>query len=813
MKPKHLIVVGNGMAGMACVDQILQQKPNFRITVFSEEPYYNYNRILLSSVLAGEKSIEDIYINTEEWYKKNNITVHLGTKIIDIDALNKTVETDKGNAFSYDLLLLATGSNPFIPPIEGVRKKGVYVFRNMADTHGILEHCKSAKKAVVIGGGLLGLEAARGLLNQGQQVTVVHIMDRLMDVQLDTVGGQFLKREIEKLGIEVLLNKNTNRIMGEDSVEGVLFKDGSIVPADIVVIACGIRPNVELAKKADLKINRGIVVNDFLETSDPSIFAIGECVEHREKVYGLVAPLYEQGKVLAATITGNKGSIYEGSTLATKLKVMGIELFSAGDFKDGEPEKEVISYQDHAFGVYKKVVVHQERVIGTILIGDSSDANRFLEMIRKQDRVGDKRHRLLFDVPPAVPGSPTDVMSRPDTDTICGCIGVSKGQIVTAIRENALKTVSEVKACTKASSGCGTCACLVGDILKAVVGAEFQEEKKEVLCACVPFAKTKLRTMIQTQKLKTVQDILDIYGNSTGCSFCKPALSFLVDEVWMGEHKEDRSARYINDRVHANIQKDGTFSVIPRMKGGVTTPNELRKIADAAEKYNVKMVKVTGSQRIDLLGVKKEDLPKMWADLGMNSGHAYAKAVRMVKSCVGTDFCRYGTQNSIETGIKLETLLEGLYTPGKVKMGVVGCPRNCAEATVKDIGLVGIEGGWQVVIGGGAGKIVRAADILITVKTTEEALEAALLFFQYYRENGEYLERTYDFVVRVGLETIRRETVLASDEIKKGLLDRLAKAKSKAVDPWKTESEKNIHPLQFSELVLPKEAEALIGSL
>jgi nitrite reductase (NADH) large subunit len=809
---KRLLVVGNGMAGMACVDEILKRNPDFQITVFGEEPYCNYNRILLSAVLAGEKHVDEITINSPEWYAKNKITLHLGEKVVDVDAANQVVTTDKGYSFGYDMLLLATGSNAFIPPVEGVKKKGVYVFRNMADTHAILERCKTGKKAVVIGGGLLGLEAARGLLNQGQKVSVVHIMDRLMDVQLDAVGGQFLKREIEKLGIEVLLTKNTERIMGDEWVEGVLFKDGSIVEADMVVIACGIRPNVELAKKAGLKVNRGIVVNDFMETSDPDIFAVGECVEHREKVYGLVAPLWEQGKVLAATMTGEKGPIYEGSTPATKLKVMGIELFSAGDFRSEEPGKEVVAYQDHAFGIYKKLVVHQERVVGAILIGDSSDANRFLEMIRRKDPVGEKRHRLLFDVPPAVPGSPTDVMSRPDSDTICGCIGVSKGQIIAACRDGGLKTVSEVKTCTKASSGCGTCAGLVQEIVKAVAGGDFEEEKKETLCACVPFAKTQLRTMIQTQKLKTVQDILDIYGNGTGCSYCKPALSFLVDEVWLGEHGEMRSARYINDRVHANIQKDGTFSVIPRMRGGVTTPAELRKIADAAEKYNVRMVKVTGSQRIDLLGVKKEDLPKMWADLGMPSGHAYAKAVRMVKSCVGTDFCRYGTQNSIETGIRLETLLEGLYTPGKVKLGVVGCPRNCAEATVKDIGLVGIEGGWQVVIGGGAGKVVRAADTLITVKTTDEALEAALLFFQYYRENAEYLERTYDFVVRVGLEKIRRETVLAPQESQKVLLDRLAKAKAKVVDPWAAEAKTPVHPMQFRDLVLPREAEALIGT-
>ena len=812
MKRKRLLVVGNGMAGMACLDEILRRDPSFEVNVFSEEPYCNYNRILLSSVLAGEKSVDEIYINTPEWYRSKGIVLHLGEKIAEIDARQKTVTTGRHATFEYDKLLLATGSNPFIPPIEGVNKKGVFVFRNLKDTAGILEYCKKANRAVVIGGGLLGLEAARGLLNRGVGVTVVHLMDRLMDQQLDAVGGQFLKREIEKLGIEVQLSKNTERIFGGDSVEEIHFKDGSVIPTQMVVIACGIRPNVELAKKAGLKVNRGIVVNDSMETSDPDVFAVGECVEHREKVYGLVAPLYDQGRVTAATLTGEKGALYEGSTLATKLKVMGIELFSAGDFKSDEPSKEALTYQDHAFGVYKKVVVDDGCVTGAILIGDTADANRLLEKMRKKEPIGEARHRLLFDTPPVVAGSPSDVMSRPDSDTICGCIGVSKGQIVSAIRNNGLKTISAVKACTKASSGCGTCACLVQDILKAVAGGEFEEEKKEVLCACVPFPKEKLRLMIQTQKIKTVQDVLDIYGNRTGCSYCKPALSFILDEALMGNYKEDRSARFINDRVHANIQKDGTFSVIPRMRGGVTNPQELRKIADVAEKYKVPMVKVTGSQRLDLLGVKKEDLPKIWAELGMASGHAYAKAVRMVKSCVGTDFCRYGTQNSIETGIKLETLLEGLYTPGKVKMGVVGCPRNCAEATVKDIGLIGIEGGWQVVIGGGAGKIVRAADILTTVKTTEEALEAALLFFQYYRENGEYLERTYDFVVRVGLENIRRETILAPDVAKKGLLERLAKAKAKAVDPW-LEAQKPVHPMQFSEFVLPKESEALIGSV
>ncbi|MBK8870657.1 MAG: nitrite reductase large subunit NirB [Elusimicrobia bacterium] len=808
MQRKRLVVIGNGMAGMACLDHILRRKPHFQVTVLGEEPHPNYNRILLSSVLAGEKSVGDIFINTPAWYEENGVALLLNAKVTEIDRARKTV-TAGDKTLPYDLLLLATGSLPVIPPIQDAQKDGVFVFRNIADTENIIARAGAVKKAAVIGGGLLGLEAARGLQKQGLQVTVIHNGDTLMSMQVDETGGKFLKREIEKLGINVLLDKTTERFLGNGHVQGVQFRDGAVLDTDLVVIACGIRPNVELARKAGLTVNRGIVVSDHLETSDPSVFAVGECVEHRGVCYGLVAPLYDQGRVLAAAITGEKGPPYEGSTPASKLKVMGIELFSAGIVRPVAENTDSVTYEDHLDGVYKKVLLENNRIVGTLLIGDAKDANRFLERMRKKEIIG-RKHNLLFE-PPVSLGSAEDVMSRSDSETLCGCVGVTKGTIIEAVREKQCKSVSDVKACTRATSGCGTCAGLVSDILKAVLGHEMTEEKKkDVVCACVPFSQPQLRTMIQTQKLKSVQDILDIYGNGAGCSTCKPALSFILDEALLGDHLEDRSARFINDRVHANIQKDGSFSVVPRMRGGVTSAAELRKIADVADKFKVKMVKVTGSQRIDLLGVKKEDLPKMWAELGMPSGHAYAKAVRMVKSCVGTDFCRYGTQNSIETGIRLERTLEGLYTPAKVKFGVVGCPRNCAEATVKDIGLVGIEGGWQVVIGGAAGKRVRPADILTTVATTDDAMETACVFFQYYRENGNYLERVYDFVERVGLQKIREETVLASPEMKKSLLDRLSKGKEKVVDPWAVESSKPVHPMQFNDFVLPKEKEALV---
>jgi len=794
MKQK-LVMIGNGMAGIACLEEIFKLPHSFDVTIFSEEPHVNYNRILLSSVMSGEKKLDEIYLNPLSWYEEHQIDLKLGVKAEKIDMDQKVIFGSDGSQTSFDKLLFATGSNPFIPPIKGVDKEGVYVFRNIADVQSILSKCGPENKGVVIGGGLLGLEAARGISTHKTETTVVHIMDRLMDTQLDLAGGEYLKRSIENLGVKVLLSKSTTEISGNGQATGVCFKDGSEIPADFVVVACGIRPNADLAKTTGVEINRGIVVNDFMETSHPDIFAVGECVEHRGKVYGLVAPLYDQAKILAATITGNKKDPYNGSVLAAKLKIMGVDVFSAGSIKGDDPSEEVVKYEDPALGVYKKCVVKEGKLVGTILVGDASDANRLLEFIRKDEALGDNRQTLLFPPSESEAGSKEDVMSRPDSDTICGCLGVCKGDIVSAIKTKSLKTITEVKDCTKASTGCGTCTGTVKNILKAVTGAEFSEEEKETLCPCVPFERDQIREIIITQKLKSVQDILEIYGDGKGCYVCKPALSFMVDEALCGDHKEDRSARSINDRVHANIQKNGSFSVVPRMRGGVTSPDELRKIADVADKYKVKMVKVTGSQRLDLLGVQKEDLPKIWKELGMPSGHAYAKAVRMVKTCVGADFCRYGTQDSINTGIELETRLENLYTPAKVKMGVVACPRNCAEATVKDIGFMGIEGGWEVVVGGAAGKTVRRADILITVKTTDEAFEAGLLFFQFYRENGKYLERTYDFVERLGIEKIRAETIYASEEIKKGLLERLRKSKAKAQEPWQKESAKPNNPL------------------
>jgi nitrite reductase (NADH) large subunit len=792
----QLIVVGNGMAGVACVEQILKRPHNFEITIFGDETHVNYNRILLSLVLAGEKSAEDIIINDVDWYQKNGIRMRLGVRIAQIDRGRRVVIDEEGGETEYGKVILATGSSAFIPPIPGVDKTNVHVFRTLDDTRALMEKARTGLKVAVIGGGLLGLEAARGLQVRGCDVTVVHLMETLMERQLDATGGEYLKRKIESLGIRVMLPKQTAAVVGNGHVDGLKFASGEELEAELVVIAAGIRPNADLGRKAGLNVGRGIIVDDFMRTSDPAIYAVGECTEHRGQTFGLVAPLMEQGRVLAGAITGDPAASFNGATPAAKLKIMGVDIFSAGSVDETEPGVEVVRYEDPGLGTYKKLLLKNNRLNGMILVGDIEDEPLYMDWMRQGTDLTPHRRQILFPPRDADPGR--EVAEMADNETICGCNGVRKGEIVQAIHEHAITTLGQLKLHTRASTGCGTCKGLCEKLLRAVA-PDFQTETKTTLCSCLPFSYEQLREIVRGQQLKSVEEVLNIYGNRKGCEVCKPALSYMLDMLWCGGHEEDRSARFINDRVHANIQKDGTFSVVPRMRGGVTSPAELRRIADVAEKYNVRMVKVTGSQRLDLLGVKKEDLPKVWADLGMTSGQAYTKGVRMVKTCVGTEFCRFGVQDSTNTGIELERRLENLFTPHKFKMGVVGCPRNCAEATVKDLGLVGQDGSWQVVVGGAAGKSVRKADLLVTVETTEQALEAGELFFQYYREHANYLERSYDFVERLGIEKIRKETVYAPEAERRALLDRLARSKGMSKDAW-LERDAPVNPTQFVQI-------------
>lgn len=783
---KKVVLIGNGMAGVSCIEQLLKLAPNlYDITIFGSEPHPNYNRILLSSVLAGDADMKDIVINDWSWYEENHITLHTGHTVSKIDTTRKLVSTDGGISVPYDELIIATGSLPFMLPLPGADKEGVIAFRDIKDCETMIETAKKHKKAVVIGGGLLGLEAARGLLNLNMEVSVVHIHEYVMERQLDLTASIMLRAELERQGMRFLLKKNTESILGKKRVTGVRFTDGMEVDADLVVMAVGIRPNIALAKSCGIEINRGIVVNDFLETSEANIYAVGECVEHRGIAYGLVAPLYEQGAVLAKRLAGVETAGYQGSVVSTKLKVSGVDVFSAGAYADG-PGTRAVRVQDDFEGIYKKAVIKDGKVVGAVLFGDISDGSRLFAMIRNGEDVTGKEKEVLLGEGGGKAKSGTDlVAAMSDDEIVCGCNGVSKGAIVQAIQEKGCSSVNEIKACTKASGSCGGCKPLVADVLTYVLGADGVKTVKEGICGCTTLGRDEVVEAIRSMHLTTSKEVMNVleWSNTEGCSKCRPALNYYLGMVWPEEHEDERESRFVNERNHANIQKDGTYSVVPRMYGGVTTPKDLKKIAEIAEKYEVPLVKVTGGQRIDLLGVKKEDLPGMWADLDMPSGYAYGKTLRTVKTCVGSTFCRFGTQDSIGMGIQLEKRFERLNTPAKVKMAVSGCPRNCAEATIKDFGVVAIDGGWELHVGGNGGTKLRGTDLLCKVKTEEEVLEWSGAYLQYYRETGKYNERTSEWLERVGLDTVK--AALESREDRLALVERIEKTLELTKDPWK----------------------------
>jgi nitrite reductase (NADH) large subunit len=805
LEKKKLVLVGNGMAGVRAVEEILNiSKDAFEITIFGAEPHPNYNRILLSKVLQGDTAVKDITLNDWDWYKENNIQLYTGETIVSIDHTKKLVVSDKGRVEPYDELILATGSNPFILPIPGADKKGVTTFRDIKDTDEMLEASKTYKKAAVIGGGLLGLEAARGLLNLGMDVTVIHLMPYLMERQLDPTASNLLKKKLEKQGMKFLLEKATSEIFGKDRVEGLKFSDGTELEADLVVMSVGIKPNVQLAKESGLTVNRGIIVNDFLQTNIPYIYAVGECAEHNGIAYGLVAPLYEQGKVLAKSIFGEETMPYKGSVLSTQLKVSGVEVFSAGDFTEDE-EKKSLKVFDEQDGIYKKIVLRGNKIIGAVLFGDSRDGNRLFSMIQKQADISETAKVAILQ-PLGGDTGESLVASMGADEIICGCNGVSKGTIVQAIQGKGCSSVDEIKGCTNASRSCGGCKPLVAELLQLTLGEEFDASaQKEAICGCTTLSRDEVVVEIREKGLRSTKEVMNVLGWSSeeGCSKCRPALNYYLGMIYPTEYEDERESRFVNERMHANIQKDGTFSVVPTMYGGVTNSNDLRKIADVVDKYEIPLVKLTGGQRIDLLGVKKEDLPNVWEDLDMPSGYAYGKSLRTVKTCVGEQFCRFGTQDSMSLGITLEKKFQGLQTPHKVKMAVSACPRSCAESGFKDIGFIGIDGGWEIYVGGNGGNHVRGGDLLYKVKTEEEVMEITGAYLQYYRETANYLERTSKWIERVGLAHV--QSVLDDKEKRKELNERMDQTLSTYKDPWKeVVNDKKVQKELFENLVISK---------
>ncbi|MEQ8266525.1 MAG: nitrite reductase large subunit NirB [Parvibaculum sp.] len=790
---RKLVVIGNGMAGCRAVEELLARAPDaYDITIFGAEPEVNYNRIMLSPVLAGETSFEEIVINGHDWYRDNGIELRTGEQVIAINTAEGTIATEKGASCRYDRLLIATGSLPFILPVPGAALDGVIAFRDIRDVRRMIAAADKGGRAVVIGGGLLGLEAANGLHANGMKVSVIHLMDTLMERQLDEAAGFLLQRELEQRGLEVLTGAATEEIVGTERVEGVRLKDGRLIGADIVVMAAGIRPNIALAHEAGIECNRGIVIDDFMRTSDPAILAVGECVEHRGQVYGLVAPIWDMCRIAGDTLAEIGGDGYRGSVTSTKLKVTGIDVFSAGDFSAG-PGREDIVYRDAARGIYKRVVISDSCIVGAVLYGDTQDGSWYFQLLREKEDIALRRDTLIFG-PSLAGASASDpdaaVAALPDTSEICGCNGVCKGTILKAIAGQGLTTLGEVRKHTKASASCGSCTSLVESLLSLSLGESYEASSAvKPLCDCTHLGHDEVRQLILAHEIKSIPAVMQAleWRTPDGCASCRPALNYYLLCAWPDEYEDDRQSRFINERAHANIQKDGTYSVVPRMWGGVTSAAELRAIADVADKFAIPTVKVTGGQRIDLLGVRKEDLPAVWADLnsaGLVSGHAYGKALRTVKTCVGSEWCRFGTQDSTGMGIYLEKLTWGSWMPHKFKMAVSGCPRNCAEATIKDFGIVAVDSGWELHVGGNGGMKLRGTDFLCKVTTDEEVEEYCLAFIQLYREKARYLERTAPWIERVGLDYVK-ERIVESEENRKALFHRFVYSQRFAQkDPW-----------------------------
>jgi nitrite reductase (NADH) large subunit len=810
---QELVVVGNGMAGARAVEEILARSGGamFRITMFGDEPYGNYNRILLSELLAGgpQESIDpdehqldaDLFLNPWDWYRDNGIRLHAGVRVVRVDRFAHRVYADDGSIVGYDKLVLATGSRSFFPPIEGLwadnktLAPGVFGFRTLHDTMAMMRYARGKQRVAVIGGGLLGLEAARGLQAHGLAVHVVHAAQGVMNQQLDAQASVVLRRSLERLGMSVHTGVRTTAIRcGSDGgVTGVIFADGSTLDVDMVVVAAGIRPKIGLAMVSGLETQRGIVVDDQLRSvDDDDIYAVGECVQHRGEVYGLVGPLWEQAAVLADHITGaDPAAAYHGSRLVTKLKVAGVDVAAMGLKEPERPDDEFVQFSEPSRGVYQTVIIRDGVLVGATLLGDVSKVASLTQAFDRRVPLPEERIRLLFDIGAAPPD--VGAAELADESQVCNCNGVSKGELVACVRDGQ-RTVGGVMAATRAGKGCGSCEDLVADIVTAALGADLQDDPAEnYYVPCIPMDKPQLMAEIRRRRLRSTSAVFAALAeDGAEHAGSKMALSSLLKMMWNEQYLDERDARFINDRVHANIQRDGTFSVVPQVLGGVTTPAQLRRIADVAERYHIPMLKITGGQRIDLLGVRKQDLPNVWADLDMPSGYAYGKSFRTVKTCVGLDFCRFGLGDSTQLGIDIERRYQGLESPAKMKLAVSGCPRNCAESYVKDVGIVAIEGGqWEIYIGGAAGAHVRKGDLLATVQHREEAITLTGRFLQYYRENAKWLERTYDFVPRIGLTELR--AILVED--RDGIAGRLDEAIQQSIDAYRDPWQEHRHPV------------------
>ncbi len=743
---QKIIVVGNGMVGYKFCEKLVQQAPEgqFSITVFGEESYHAYDRVHLSEYFENQ-SFENLEMSTRSWYEENNIELISGELIVSIDREDKTIKSYKGTEMSYDKLVMATGSSAFVPPFEGTEKDGVFVYRTIEDLDAIIDYSKKSKKAAVLGGGLLGLEAAKAMLDLNQETHVIEFASRLMPRQLDEAGSDSLVSKMEDIGVKLHMNKNTTKVAGNGKMTGLEFADETSLDADMLVISCGIKPRDELAKASGLEVGPrgGIVVDDLLKTNDPDIFAIGECALHKNFIYGLVAPGYEMADIVVNQLIGKNDKQFESYDMSTKLKLIGVDVASFGDaICENTPHKPIV-FEDNLEGIYKRINISTDgkKLLGGILVGDADAYNMLLQVTLNGMALPPNPEDLIL----GARGGEELGMELPDSAQICSCENVTKGDICKAIVEDGLEDIAAVKTCTKAGTGCGACSPIVGDIFSEQL-KKMGKTVKKVLCEHFEYSRQELFDIIKVKKINSYEELLNTVGKGDGCEICKPAVASLMASIWnemiLSDNKD--TSQDTNDRYLANIQKGGSYSVVPRIPGGEITPDKLIVIGQVAKKYDL-YTKITGGQRIDLFGARVNDLPDIWEELinaGFESGHAYGKSLRTVKSCVGSTWCRYGLHDSVTFSIEVEERYRGLRSPHKLKSAVSGCRRECAEAQSKDFGIIATEKGWNLYVCGNGGSNPQHAQLLAGDIDSETCLKYIDRFLMFYIKTAEPLNRT-----------------------------------------------------------------------
>ncbi|MEM8939925.1 MAG: nitrite reductase large subunit NirB [Bacteroidota bacterium] len=793
---KKVVIVGNGMVSYKFCEKIRTLAPidEFHIEVYGEEIYPAYDRVHLSEYFS-DSSVNKLLMAPSDWYSEKDILLNTGELVVSIDRTKKTITTHKGTTSHYDYLILATGSRAFVPPIPGKEKKGVFVYRTIEDLDQIIDYGKKIKRGAILGGGLLGLEAGKALLDMGLETQIIEFAPRLMPRQLNDAGSNMLKSKIEALGIEIYLSKETTQITGNGKLEKLMFKDGTQLDTEMLVISCGIVSRDELAKDTGLETGArgGFKVNHSLQTNDPNIYAIGEAASYDDFIYGLVAPGYDMAEIVAKQLTGNQSGSFNGADMSTKLKLIGIDVASFGDALGSTEGSIPISFEDKNNGIYKQINISgdKKRLLGGILVGDAEQYGILHQIVQNEMAIPPNPEDLILGSRGGESGGNT-ILDLPDSAQICSCENVTKGTIVQSIKEQNLTDLKEVRACTKAGTGCGACSPMLGDIFAATLKSMGQTVRK-TLCAHFDYTRQELYSLIKVKEIKSYEDLLNGYGSGDGCEVCKPAVASLLASIWNEPILKQETIQDTNDRFLANIQKGGSYSVVPRVPGGEITPDKLIAIGTIAKKFDL-YTKITGGQRIDMFGAKLNDLPKIWRELidaGFESGHAYGKALRTVKSCVGSTWCRYGLHDSVSFAIEIENRYKGLRSPHKLKGGVSGCRRECAEAQGKDFGLIATEIGYNLYVCGNGGANPQHAKLLAGDIDEKTAIKYLDRFLMFYIRTAEPLNRTSVWLNKLegGIEYLKQ--VVVDDSL--GIGEELEKDMRALIAAYHCEWEKAIN--------------------